>query len=114
MRKHYRLKHDLMLNELRTLENDFVISGEDAGLHMLLTDKRGRSEQELWELAINAGIKVYRLQDAKLEMKTPAMAEAAENADEKTKATIILGYASLPQEKIIEGLQLLKKVWTIV
>lgn len=114
MRKHYRLKHDLMLNELRTLENDFVISGEDAGLHMLLTDKRGRSEQELWELAINAGIKVYRLQDAKLEMKTPAMAEAAENADEKTKATIILGYASLSQEQIIEGLQLLIKVWTIV
>lgn len=102
MRKHYRMKHELMLNELKAFEKDFVISGEDAGLHILLTDKKGRSEQELWELANNAGIKVYRMQDAYLETKTPV----------RTEATMILGYASLSQEQIIEGLRLLQKIWT--
>lgn len=103
MRKHYRMKHDLMLNELKAFESDFAISGEDAGLHMLLTDKKGRSEQELWNLAAKAGMKVYRMQDAFLETAT--------NAD--SKATIILGYASLSQEQIVEGLRLLQDVWKI-
>ena len=119
MRKHYRMKHELMLNELRVLEKDFVISGADAGLHMLLIDKKGRSEQELRELAAKAGVKVYPMQDAKLETeipsiaKTPAMKEVSESTNEKTNATIILGYASLSQEQIIEGVRLLKEVWTI-
>ncbi|MDD6812556.1 MAG: PLP-dependent aminotransferase family protein [Lachnospiraceae bacterium] len=105
MRKHYRMKHDMVMNELHHFEKDFHISGENAGLHVLLTDKRGRSEQELWELAKKAGIKVYRMSDLRMDQKSPVKEETAENA------TIILGYASLSQEQIVEGLRLLFQVW---
>lgn len=105
MRKHYRMKHDTVINELHHFEKDFILSGENAGLHVLLTDKRGRSEQKLWELAKNAGIKVYRMSDLRMDKKSPAKEETTENA------TIILGYASLSQEQIVEGLRLLFQVW---
>lgn len=101
MRKHYRAKQERMLGELKAFEQDFVVSGEDAGLHILLTDKRGRSEQELWASAQAAGVKVYQMQEAYLEPDTIA----------RRQATMILGYASLSQEQITEGLALLQKIW---
>ena len=35
----YRAKHDLLLAGLEPFKKQFVISGEDAGLHLLLTAK---------------------------------------------------------------------------
>ncbi len=102
MRKHYRMKHDILIGELRELEKDFEILGENAGLHVLLADKRGRSEQELRERAAAAGIKVYPMEDFCLHTQIPA---------KQGKATILLGYAALSQEQIVQGIQLLKQVW---
>ena len=39
MRMRYRAKHDLLLAGLEPFKKQFVISGEDAGLHLLLTAK---------------------------------------------------------------------------
>ncbi len=102
MRKIYRDKHDLLLNELKTMESDFQVSGEDAGLHMLLKDKNGRSDKELAESAAKAGIKVYRLSDAYMGKTAKGWKDDA----------IILGYAALSKEQIIEGISLLKTVWS--
>ena len=101
MRKHYHLKHDLMLRELKDLEKDFEISGENAGLHIVLTDRKNRGEEALRACAEDAGIKVYPM--AEFYMETPPCT--------KRKAAVILGYGALSPEEITEGLRLLKAAW---
>ncbi|MDE7341968.1 MAG: PLP-dependent aminotransferase family protein [Lachnospiraceae bacterium] len=103
MRKYYKFKHDLMLSELKAFEKDFVISGENAGLHMLLTDRKERTEEELRTCAEDAGIKVYPM--GEFYMQTPLRAER--------KAAVILGYGALPQEDIVDGLHALKAAYHI-
>lgn len=108
MRKHYRTKHDLLLNEIRPLEKAFHVTGGNAGLHILLTDKKGRSEAVLEETARVQGVKTYRLGDFRL-------GETMDTVREKgflTPATMILGYGGLSMEEIREGIGILKKVWS--
>ncbi len=99
MRKHYREKHDLFLNELKPFEKAFRISGSNAGQHVLLTDVQGRSEAELARLAADVNVKVYQMRDFRME----------ENVDDA--AMLILGYGALTAEEIVEGTALLRKVW---
>ena len=109
MRKRYREKHDLILNELRPFERDFRISGANAGLHVLLTDQKSRAEDELAYKAVEADVKVYRMQDFRME------SSETENfgilKTKKEPAMLILGYGALTPEEIVEGIALLKKVW---
>lgn len=108
MRKHYRMKHDLLLNEIRPLGKEFRITGGNAGLHILLTDKKGRSEAVLEEAAREEGVKTYRLGDFRL-------GETLDAGEEKgflMPATMILGYGGLSMEEIREGISILKKVWS--
>lgn len=99
MRKQYREKHDLILNELKPFEKAFRISGSNAGQHVLLKDLKGRKEEELAYLAENVNVKVYRMQDFRIEKNSDA------------PAMLILGYGALSFEEIREGIALLKKVW---
>lgn len=99
MRKRYRMKHDLLLGELKDLEKDFTVSGENAGLHVLLTDRKGRSEEALEKAAAEADVKVYGMSDFCME------------EEQNIPATIILGYGGLSPEEIQTGISLLKKVW---
>ncbi|MCM1122996.1 MAG: PLP-dependent aminotransferase family protein [Eubacterium sp.] len=99
MRKHYRDKHDLLLNELKPFEKSFRISGSNAGQHVLLTDLKGRSEEELARRAADVNVKVYRMQDFRME-------ESADDA-----AMLILGYGALTGEEIREGVAVLRRVW---
>lgn len=99
MRKRYREKHELILNALRPFERAFVISGSNAGLHVLLTDRQGRSEEELAAAAAQEGVRVYQMQDFRM----------GENTD--APAMLILGYGALTAEEICEGIEKLKTVW---
>ncbi len=101
MRKYYKGKHDLMLRELKPFGKDFKVSGENAGLHMLLTDRRGRKESELQQLAQEAGVRVYPLGD--FYMETPPQGQH--------KAAVILGYGALQPEEITEGLRKLAEIY---
>ena len=122
MRKQYREKHDLILNELRPLEKAFRISGSNAGLHVILTDKKGRSEEELACAAADADVKVYRMQDFRMgetgkeyfgiESNKPDQSVAEDFRMDKSPAMMILGYGALTPEEIREGIALLKKAWT--
>lgn len=108
MRKHYRMKHDLLLSEIRPLEKEFRVTGGNAGLHILLTDKKGRSEAALEEAARLQGVKTYRLGDFRL-------GETSDTGEERgflMPATMILGYGGLSMEEIREGIGILKKVWS--
>lgn len=101
MRKIYKEKHDFLMEGLKSFLKDFSISGEHAGLHVLLMDKRGRSEQTLRETAAKAGVRVYGISEALVEEK------ALENAP----AVILLGFGGLTKEEISEGLGLLQEAW---
>ena len=100
MRALYKLKHDALLGALKPLEKQFMIEGEYAGLHLLLTDRLGRPEEWLVESAAQAGVRVYGL-------SSYVIGECADIG----KSTVVLGYAMLTEDQIIEGIGLLTKVW---
>lgn len=100
MRAVYKTRHDALLLGLRRLAADFVIRGEYAGLHILLTDKRGRSESELIRLAGQAGVRVYGLSSYYINP-----------AHNHCPSTVMLGYANLNEEEIDRGAQLLLSAW---
>lgn len=102
-RKIYREKHDLLLQELKPFQKKFKITGEHAGLHLLLTSKEKHlSERELIAQAKEVGVKVYALSDAMV---------GTENGAAKWGATVILGYGGMQKEQIIEGIAKLKQAW---
>ena len=96
MRRIYRAKHDQLLAELAPLRDRFTISGDQAGLHILLESQYGRSEPEMIQKAAEADVKIYGLSDYFLR---PAVSR-----------TVLLGYANLSEEKIQEGCRRLRKI----
>lgn len=96
MRGIYKAKHDALMAAIRPLEQEFVIHGENAGLHILLTSRRGWTEPELIGAAANAGVKVYGLSDYFIHPE-----------HNRRPGTVLLGYASLDEEEIRLGAQLL-------
>ena len=102
MRKRYKIKHDEMLEGLECFRCDFDISGEDAGLHMVLTDKRQRSEEVLIKEAGEKGIRVYGNRDNYIAAPP-----------KESPARILLGYAPLSLHDIDEGLRILHDAWKI-
>lgn len=98
MRKHYRNKHDVLMEYLKPFEEEFVISGEHAGLHLLMTAKKNTAEDELICAAAKRKVKVYGLSDSMV-------------AGASGKATILLGFGGLKEDEIIKGVNLLKDAW---
>lgn len=99
MRKIYRGKRDFLVEELQELKTDFEISGEDAGLHLILIDKKGREEEWLIESAAEVGVKVYGLSKYVID-------HGKENL-----ATILIGYAENEMEEIGQGIKKLTACW---
>lgn len=101
MRKIYRAKHELLLEELRPFRGKFDVTGENAGLHLLLTAKGDIAERELLDSAAEAGVRVYGLSEN--------MAETVKGR--KSRATVILGFGALTHEQIREGVRRLGEIW---
>ncbi|MBD5464762.1 MAG: PLP-dependent aminotransferase family protein [Lachnospiraceae bacterium] len=112
MRKIYRSKHDCLLECLRPFKHRFHISGENAGLHIVLVSReKGISEERLAKTAEKAGIKVYGMSDYFIkESVAKGQGNVCADAEDKC-AKILLGYASLSEEEIREALMLLQKAW---
>lgn len=100
MRKIYRAKHDLLLDELVPFQKKFTVSGENAGLHLLLTAKEPAGEEDLVRRAAEQGIKVYGL-------------SAGMSVDRPKAAKVLLGFGGLSPEQITEGICHLKEAWEI-
>ena len=98
MRKIYRSKHDLLLECLKPFGEFFQVSGEHAGLHLLLAAKGDVSEEELIRAAAERGVKVYGLSGSMVDISN-------------RKATILLGFGGLENEAIVEGTKLLEQAW---
>lgn len=106
MRKVYKSKHDLLLDCLEPFHREYRISGENAGLHILIEKQKELSaavhqvkEEELVRKAREKGIKVYGLSEYYIDNQV------------YHPPTILLGYGGLTMEQIIEGANKLKKAW---
>lgn len=100
MRAVYKGKHDALLSGLKNLEDRFVIRGEYAGLHVLLTCRQERGEQELVRQAAQAGVKVYGMSDCFIKPEKNIY-----------PSTVMLGYARLNEREIEKGTRLLNQAW---
>lgn len=104
MRKSYSRKHEALLDGLKPFLGQFDLSGENAGLHLLLTDRVGRSEKELVDAARRQGVKVYGLSSALVGAAVP---EAV------CHATVLIGFGGLTEDEIRDGLERLAAAWLI-
>lgn len=102
MRAIYKTKHDLLLEQVEPLRKQFEIRGEHAGLHILLTSRNGVPEEALIRKAVEAGVRVYGLSSYFIHPE-----------HNHCPSTVVLGYASLSEEQIVDGIHLLKTCWGI-
>ena len=124
MRKIYREKHDLMVEGL----SGFSLSGEMAGVHLLVTDRKGRSEEELIQRAEEAGVKVYGISAYRVPTEKENSREKVYGPEKDTgekggngrdvshvegllPARVLLGYAGVPMDEIRQGTERLRKAW---
>ena len=96
----YRSRHDTLLSALKEMNPDIRISGENAGVHLLLHFRDGRSEEELIQKAAEKGVKVYGLSEYYVDGK-----------EDTEETVILLGYANMNEEKIREAVKLLNEAW---
>ncbi len=96
----YRSRHDTLLAALKEMDPGIRISGENAGVHLLLHFRDGRSEEELIRRAAEKGVKVYGLSEYYV--------DGRETAGE---TVILLGYANMNEERIKEAVRLLDDAW---
>jgi GntR family transcriptional regulator/MocR family aminotransferase len=97
MRAVYKSRHDVLLEMLREFSN-VGISGENAGVHLLLRFTDGKTEAEAVEQAKKQGVHVYGLSEYYVKEK------------EETH-TVLLGYANLQEEAIREAVRRLQMAW---
>ncbi len=95
MRRNYHQKHDVMLKALRIFKNIITVSGENAGLHLVVTFKNGMSEEEILHRAENAGIHLYSVKEH----------EIVSVSDRKP--TFLFGFAGLSEQEITEKIKAL-------
>lgn len=102
MRKIYGRKHDRLLGELKSLSGICRITGEHAGVHLLLEFTNGMTEEEAIQRAREVKVRVYPLS----EYRTEGDPDAG-----KKNSTVILGYATLTEEEIVQAAKRLAAVW---
>ncbi|MEW6711563.1 MAG: PLP-dependent aminotransferase family protein [Candidatus Riflebacteria bacterium] len=99
MRNSYRKKVEIILNKLNETDRTFNISGETAGLHMLLNFPETTCEKSLIEAAASQGIRVCGL------------SRFYHEAAETQKPGIVLGFGNLSEDELSEGLHSLLSCW---
>lgn len=101
MRSNYKAKHDLIVSLLKEWRDMVRISGENSGLHVLINVNNAMSEEQLVWKARNAGVRVHGISEYFIKKRS------------YYKGTILLGFASLSEDEIREGIERLKKAWKV-
>ena len=99
----YKSRHDVLLARLKEIKADFTVSGENAGVHLLLHFKNGRTEEELICRAGEKGVRVYGLSEYYVKR---------DEEEKDREAVILLGYANMSEQSIGEAAELLARAWT--
>ena len=102
MRKIYKRKLELVTKTINKFNPTVTISGEQAGMHILLTVLSEKKEEELVFLAKQAGIRVYSLSEYLTGDRPP-----------KEDSKIVLGFGGIDTDKIEESIIHLMNTWDI-
>lgn len=100
MRGIYRTKHDFLLNLLKQYPWVKKVSGDHAGLHVLVQVDSRLGEQELCRMAGERGMRVYGLSEY-------LVGEAEWG---QRDAVLLLGYGRLSEEDMVQGLSILNDI----
>ncbi|MCD7715411.1 MAG: PLP-dependent aminotransferase family protein [Lachnospiraceae bacterium] len=128
MRAVYRSRHDALLEELRAFRSICRVSGENAGVHLLLTFTNGMTEEEAVRRAAEQGVRVYGLSGYYVRQPGEAVSSSAgislitsdvscvntDPCDVKCalpQNTVLLGFANLTEQEIHEAAGRLRKAW---
>ncbi|MFP8784644.1 MocR-like pyridoxine biosynthesis transcription factor PdxR [Planococcus plakortidis] len=101
MRKLYRKKLECLMQALSPYQPIVTVSGEQAGMHVVLTIDTERTEQNLVSLASDAGIRVFAMQNYDLLKQR------------STLPKIVLGFGGLNEVEIQQGVEQLMHSWNI-
>lgn len=103
MRGIYRARHDFLLGELKKCSWAKKISGDHAGLHLLVQVESPWTETELCQLAADQGVHLSGL----------SKYQFVPQIEKKGGAPVLLlGYGKLREEEIAEGLEILNRIMT--
>ena len=113
MRAVYKSRHDVLLEELKYFQDICTVSGENAGVHVLLTFHNGMTEEEAVRRAAESGIGVYGLSRYFIDGKIMGRCLAKEwsGTPQVCSHTVILGYANVPEEAIHDAVRRLRDAW---
>ncbi|MCD8105080.1 MAG: PLP-dependent aminotransferase family protein [Lachnospiraceae bacterium] len=100
MRAVYRGRHDALLAELKAFRGICQVSGENAGVHLLLTFTNGMTEEEAIRRAAERDVRVYGLSGYYVG-----------DARKPFQDTVLLGYANLSEQEIHDALSRLRQAW---
>lgn len=101
MRSVYRAKHDLVLYLFKEFKEKIHISGENSGLHILVTVHNSMSEEKLVVTAREAGVCVHGLSEYYIDKRN------------LEKGTVLIGFANLSMEEIETGIKKLRRAWRL-
>lgn len=101
MRKVYRKKHDKLTTILQNYSSRIQITGEQAGMHILLNVQHDLSERQLQQIAHDADIGIYPLSDYHLNEQTTDHAQ------------FLLGFGGIPVHHIETSIKKLMNCWGI-
>lgn len=100
MRKVYKEKRIVLMNALKQWGDQVKITGENAGHHLLVQLNNGLTEAEMYQRALDCGVKVY-----------PVSPYFIHGLPDNYRSMVLLGYGSLTDAEIHKGIDSLKKVW---
>ncbi len=96
MRNIYKSKRDYILQQLAPYAGHIAVSGENSGLHMLLTFRDGRNAQDILLTAQKANIRLFDLSSYYIRPEHCTLPH-----------TVILGYGALSESRLKTQLPLL-------
>ncbi|OCA88343.1 GntR family transcriptional regulator [Bacillus sp. FJAT-27225] len=99
MRKIYGKKHDKITQVFETYYPDVAFTGDQAGMHILISVPLAKNEAELKQIAADHGIAIYPVSDYLL------------RPIEYAHPTFLLGFGGIPLEHLEAGIHRLMKCW---
>jgi len=101
MRKVYRKKHEKLTTILENYSTQIKITGEQAGMHILLDVQHALSEKQLQQRANDAGIGIYPLSAYRLD------------ENKASQAQFLLGFGGIPVHEIEPSVEKLMHCWGV-
>lgn len=101
MRKIYRKKHDKLIDTLKSHYPQVQVSGESAGMHVLISFQHEKNEQQLRTLAKEQNITILPLSNYSL---TGQLSE---------HPTFLVGFGTIPLAQIEQAIHTLMNAWQL-